>query len=163
MPGISPSPEPKIQFVLPERWVDSRRSEEVYGTSQTGPMGLWREFSRSACTNVEKIILSRAPFARAPVVVDELLRVLDGTNREERSMAEDYVSDLQTLRDVHVSERRRLVMKAIESAETNDSPGGGATLGQDVVEQQRLIEAIDRAIADESNLTHKSSSTTARR
>jgi hypothetical protein len=147
MPGISPSPEPKIQFVLPERWVDSRRSEEVYGTSQTGPMGLWREFSRSACTNVEKIILSRAPFARAPVVVDELLRVLYGTNREERSMAEDYVSDLQTLRDVHVSERRRLVMKAIESAETNDSPGGGATLGQDVVEQQRLIEAIDRAIA----------------
>jgi hypothetical protein len=79
-------------------------------------------------------------------------------------MAEDYVSDLQTLREVHVSERRRLVLKAIESAEANDSPGGGAaTLGQDVVEQQRLIEAIDRAIADESNLTHKSSSTTARR
>ena len=77
-------------------------------------------------------------------------------------MAEDYVSDLQTLRDAHVSERRRLVMKAIESVDANNSPGGGATLGQDVMEQQQLIEAIDRAIADESNLTHKSSSNKAR-
>jgi hypothetical protein len=74
-------------------------------------------------------------------------------------MAEDYVSDLQKVRDAHVRERRRIVRQAIELAEANKSPIG-ANWGQDVMHHQAIIEAIDRAIDDEKKNTPSKTSVT---
>jgi hypothetical protein len=61
------------------------------------------------------------------------------------------ISNLETLRAAHVRERRRVTQTALDSAAANKA-AVGVNWGQDVMRQQELIEAIDRAIADEQKL-----------
>jgi hypothetical protein len=53
---------------------------------------------------------------------------------------------LQALRARHVKERRRLAV---------DAQRTGATFGRDVMREQEIIEAIDRAITDEQRLARE--------
>lgn len=64
---------------------------------------------------------------------------------------ETHVSKLETMRAAHVDERRRLVQTALDLAAENNEPVS-TNWGQAVSQQQQLIEAIDRAIADERKL-----------
>jgi hypothetical protein len=67
-------------------------------------------------------------------------------------MAENTnISNLETLRTAHVNERRRVTQTALDIAAANKSHVG-VNWGQDVMRQQELIEAIDRAIADEKRM-----------
>lgn len=67
-----------------------------------------------------------------------------------------YVRHLLAVRDAHVQARRRAAANAIDSSVANKEPIG-LSWGQDIGQQQELIETIDRAIADETKLTGRSS------
>lgn len=66
--------------------------------------------------------------------------------------SEQYVKSLQDLRELHVAERRQA---AKTSAELRAANGDGGLFGDQVKRQQEIIEAIDRAIADEMMLPSK--------
>ncbi|MCR5856582.1 hypothetical protein [Mesorhizobium sp. J428] len=59
------------------------------------------------------------------------------------------LTNLRTFRDIYVEERRREVRTALELRKTN---GEGGLWGAKVREIQIIIEAIDKAIADEEAL-----------
>jgi hypothetical protein len=62
-----------------------------------------------------------------------------------------YIAHLEAVRSAHVNERRRMAQSAIDSSKANKVPVT-ASWGKDIQHQQEMIEAIDRAIADEKKL-----------
>jgi hypothetical protein len=62
-----------------------------------------------------------------------------------------YVEHLKKLRDAVVDERRRVAANGIDLAIANNKPIN-ADWAADVKRLQELIEAVDRAIADETRL-----------
>lgn len=59
-----------------------------------------------------------------------------------------YIAHLNAVRAAHVAERRRLAQSAIDASVANKE-SVSASWGHDIKRQQEMIEAIDRAIADE--------------
>jgi hypothetical protein len=65
-------------------------------------------------------------------------------------MAEpDPISDLRLVRTAYVEERRRTARTSIENAEANKEPHASTGIAASLIRLQEMIEAIDRAIADE--------------
>jgi hypothetical protein len=61
----------------------------------------------------------------------------------------DHTEQLKALRALHVEERRRMVIAALDERRTS---GEGGFLGARLLRLQRELNAIDEAIADERAL-----------
>ncbi|MCQ8872486.1 hypothetical protein NP945_11705 [Mesorhizobium sp. LMG17149] len=59
-----------------------------------------------------------------------------------------HLEDLQEFRAIYVSERRNQIRTALDLRKSN---GDGGMWGQQLKALQEIIEAVDRAIADEQD------------